>query len=163
MDITVRKVMMSANSLHPRSAVECLYLPHHLGSRDLLGMENLYHRHLIMLSNHLQTSDDVVVKMCLLLDMSLPSRKLLCSRANKLVEALSLDVDLVHIVADDMKNLVCDQQRACLWKTLCEKPLHGKFVNWCSSNSVDMSRSFQWLSKTVVSQRVLFLPFRIRL
>ena len=47
--------------------------------------------------------------MCLLLDVSLPSRKLLCSRANKLVEALSLDVYLVHIMADDLKNLVCDQ------------------------------------------------------
>ena len=46
---------------------------------------------MLMLSNHLQTSGNVLVKMCLLLDMSLPSIK---SRTNKLVEALSLDVDL---------------------------------------------------------------------
>ena len=30
---------MSANSLHPRSAVERLYLPHRLGSRGLVGVE----------------------------------------------------------------------------------------------------------------------------
>ena len=52
-DITVCKVMVLANSLHPRSAVERLYLPHRLGSRSLLGMENLCHHRLIMLSNHL--------------------------------------------------------------------------------------------------------------
>ena len=118
----------------------------------LLGVENLYHRCIIMLSNHLQISDDVFVKICLLLDMSLPSRNSICTRATKLVLALSLDVDLVHIMADDLKNIVCDQQRACLWNTLCEKPLHGKIFNWCSSNSVDMSRSFHWLSDFVYSE-----------
>jgi len=41
--------------------------------------------------------------------MSLPSRKFICTRANKLALALSLDVDLIHIMADDLKNLVCDQ------------------------------------------------------
>jgi len=122
--------------------VEHLCLPHCLGSRGLLGVENLYHCRIIMLFNHLQTSDDVLVKICLLLDMSLPSRKSICTRANKLVEELSLNVDLVHIMADDLKNLVCDQQRACMWNTLCEKPLHYEFVYWCSSNSADMSRSF---------------------
>jgi len=45
MDAIVHNVMVSANSLHPRSTVECLYLPHHIGGRGLLGVENLYRHH----------------------------------------------------------------------------------------------------------------------
>ena len=100
----------------------------------------------------MQTSGDVLVKMCLLLDISLPSRKSIYSKANKLIEALSLDVDLAQITVDDLKSLVCDQQRAYLWNTLCAKPLHGKFVNWCSSDAVDMSGSCRWLSEFVYSE-----------
>jgi len=39
--------------------------------------------------------------------VALISRKSICSRAKKIVEALSLDVDLAHIMADDLKSLVC--------------------------------------------------------
>jgi len=52
----------------------------------------------------------------------------------------------------------------CLWNTLCEKPLHSKFVNRCSFNSVGMSRSFHWLSKIVYSEsESTLLLFKIRL
>ena len=34
-DVLVRKAMVASNSLHPRSAVECLYLPHRFGGRGL--------------------------------------------------------------------------------------------------------------------------------
>ena len=36
LDILIRKMMVTANSLHPRSAVERLYLPHRLGGRGLI-------------------------------------------------------------------------------------------------------------------------------
>ena len=36
-DVLVRKVITEVRSLHPRSAVECVYLPHQLGGRGLLN------------------------------------------------------------------------------------------------------------------------------
>jgi len=96
--------MISPNSLHPRSAVECLYLPHRLGGRGLVGVESLYHRRIIMLSHHLQTSEDALVKMCWLLDMSLPSQKSICSKANKLVNTLSLNIDLTQMDVDNLRS-----------------------------------------------------------
>ena len=46
--------------------------------------------------------------------------------------------------SNDVKNVVCESQRTHHWSTLKEKPLHGKFVNWCCSNPIDLSRSFHW-------------------
>ena len=152
LDILVRKAMTSANSLHPRSAVERLYLPHRLGGQGLVGVESLYQRRIIMLSHHLNTSEDALVKMCWLLDVSLPSQKSICSKANKLVNTLSLNIDLVEVDVDDLRSLICDRQRIFLWDALKSKPLHGKFVNWCSSNPVDIPRSFHWLSEFVYSE-----------
>ena len=74
LDILIYRMMVAANSLHPCSAVERLYLPHRLEGRGLLNVEHLYYRCIIMLSQHLQTSDDALVRMCFLLDTSLPSR-----------------------------------------------------------------------------------------
>ena len=146
-DILVRKTMVASNSLHPRSAVERLYLPHHSGGRGLSNIEDLYRRRVIMLAHHLRTSDDALVRMCYLLDTSLPPRKSVCSRADAYVAALSVDGDLAQATADELKNLVCDRQRLCRWDILRGKPLHGKFVNWCCSNPIDVSRSFRWLGE----------------
>ena len=151
-DILVRKMMVTSRSQHPRSAVERLYLPHCLGGRGLSNVEDLYRRRVILLAHHLRTSDDALVKMCHLLDVSLPSRKSVCSRADAYVAALSVDIDLTQATADEIKNLVCDRQKVSRWETLKNKPLHGKFINWCGSNPVDLSRSFRWLCEFLHSE-----------
>ena len=55
-DVMTRRVMTSSNSHHPRSAIECLYLPHHMGGSGLVNIEHMHQRRLLMLSHHLQTS-----------------------------------------------------------------------------------------------------------
>jgi len=146
-DVLVRKAMVASNSLHPRSAVERLYLPHCLGGRGLSNVDDLYRRRVIMLACHLKTSDDDLVRMCYLLDTSLPPRKSVCSRANAFVSTMSLDIDLAQATADEVKNVVCDRQKALRWDVLKDKPLHGKFVNWCCSGPIDLSKSFYWLKE----------------
>ena len=47
MDILVRKVMREVCSLHPRSAIERLYLSHNRGGCGLLNVEHLYYRRVI--------------------------------------------------------------------------------------------------------------------
>ena len=42
--------------------------------------------------------------------------------------------------------------RTCATGILTGKPLHGKFVTWCSSNPVDLSRSFHWLGEFLYSE-----------
>ena len=144
--------------------MERLYLPHCLGGRGLSNVEDLYRRRVILLAHHLRTSDDALVKMCHLLDVSLPSRKSVCSRADAYVAALSVDIDLAEATADEIKNLVCDRQKVSRWETLKNKPLHDKFINWCGSNPVDLSRSFRWLCKFyIVNQKAPSLLFRTRL
>ena len=85
-----------------------------------------------MLARHLKTFDDALVRMCYLLDTSLPSCKSVSSRADAFLSAMSSDIDLVQATADEVKNAVC------LWDTLKDKPLHGKFVNWCYSGPIDL-------------------------
>ena len=61
-DVSVHKLLTSANSHHPRSAIERLYLPRKIGGRGLVGIEHLYQRHLVLSSHHLQTSTDNLVQ-----------------------------------------------------------------------------------------------------
>ena len=43
-DLLTCKIMTSSNSHHPRSAVEYLYLPRHMGGRGLLNIEHMYQK-----------------------------------------------------------------------------------------------------------------------
>ena len=90
--------------------------------------------------------------MCFLLDTPLPLQKSICSRADNFVAALSLDIDIAQATVKELKNLVCDRQRLCLWNTLNSKLLHGNFVTWCCSNPVDLYRSFRWLGEFLHSE-----------
>ena len=137
MDVLVRKVMREACSLHSRSAVECVYLPHCQGGRGVLYVEHLYHRRVILLSQHLQTSSNNLVKMCLFLDSLLPARKSVVVRARTFLANLPLNVELGSISADELKDAVCSHQQKVHRDYRCSKPLHGKFYSWCSSSDVD--------------------------
>jgi len=152
MDILVRKVMREVCSLHPRSAIERLYLSHNQGGRGLLNVEHLYHRRVILLSHHLQTSTDALVKMCLTLDSAMPPRKSVVARANTFLASLSLQLELASVTSSELKNTVCDLQQKSHYDHLCGKPLHGKFYSWCISADVDTSRSFHWLGQSVHSE-----------
>ena len=90
-DRLVRQVMTNANCHHPRSSVERLLFPYKLGGRGLLSVENLLEHHLIMLSHHLNTYGDTLVKMCCTLDTHLPPHVSVMSRAASLVSSLGLD------------------------------------------------------------------------
>ena len=93
-DRLVHQVMTAANCHHPRSAIERLHLPRKLGGRGLLCVEHLLECRIIMLSHHLQNSEDALVKMCCTLDYSqLPPSGSIVSRASSLVSSLSLDND----------------------------------------------------------------------
>ena len=54
----LRKCLSTGNSHHPHAAVERLYLPQFLGRRGIVNIEHLYQRRIVMLSRHLQTSQD---------------------------------------------------------------------------------------------------------
>jgi len=55
-----------------------------------------------------------------------------------------LDIDLAQATADEVKNAVCDHQKARHWNVLKDKP---QFVNWCCSGPIDLSKSFYWLKE----------------
>ena len=103
-DRLVRQVMTAANCHHPRSAIEQLHLPRKLGGRGLLCIEHLLERCIIMLSHHLQKSEDALVKMCCTLDSQLPPRGSIVSRASSLVSSLSLDNDFLNYSPGDPES-----------------------------------------------------------
>ena len=63
-----------------------------------------------MLSYHLQTSGDALVKMCCALIKQLPSCVPVISRASGLAVSLSLD-DILCYCQNQLKNAVCDAQQ----------------------------------------------------
>ena len=91
-------------------------------------MENLLDRCLILLSYHLQTSGDALVKLYCALDTQLPSRVSVLSRASCLSSSLMLD-DVLSYLKGQLKSAICAAQQNKLLDGLCTKPLHGKFVN----------------------------------
>ena len=143
-DRLVRRVMTAANCHHPCSAIEQLFLSSKLGGRGLSCVENLLDHRLIILPHHLQTSGDALVKLYRALDTQLPSRVSVLSRASCLASSLMLD-DVSSYSRGRLKYVICAAQQNKLLDGLCVKPLHGKFINWMQSASVDMDRSFQWL------------------
>ena len=115
----------------------------------MLCIEHLHHRRMILLSHHLQTSDDALVKMCL---SSMPSCRSVVARADCFLACLSLSLNLDSVTSSELKTAVCSKQQKSHRDHLCSKPLHGKFYSWCSSIDVDMARSFHWLSQSVYSE-----------
>ena len=152
MDALVRRVMREACSLHPRSAIERVYLPHQQGGRGLLNIEDLYHRRVILLSQHLQTSADALVRMCYVVDCSLPASRSIITRANNFLKTMSLTIQLTSVTCDELRGTVCAHQRQCHLEHLNDKPLHGKFYSWCFAGSVDPLRSFHWLNQYLHSE-----------
>ena len=138
--------------MHPQSAVERVYLPHNRGSQGMLCIEHLHHRCVILLSYHLQTSEDTLVKMCRLLDSSMPVHKSVVAKANGFLASLSLHFEVAFVTISELKGVVCGQQQKFHCDQLCSKPLHGKFYSWCCSSGVEISRSFHWLSQSAHSE-----------
>ena len=147
-DRLVRQVITNANCHHPRSSVERLFLPRKLGGKGLLCVENLC---LIMLSHHLNTSGDVLVKMCCTLDTQLPSRVSSMSRAALLVSSLGLD-DMLSYSCGQLKAAIFAAQQKKLLDCLSAKPLHGKFFNWIRSVDMNIDWSFRWLNRSLHSE-----------
>ena len=143
--------MTASNSHHPRSTVERLYLPRHMGGRGLLNIEHLYQRRLLMLSRHLQTSCDPLVRECFSLISQMPPSKSLLSRATKFASDLELS-NISQSNAGQLKNSISTAQWRKLYTTLCEKPLHGKFFNHTRSENINASRSFLWLKHSLHSE-----------
>ena len=150
-DVMLRKALTAANSHHPRAAIERLYLPRRMGGRGIVNIESLYQRRVVMMSHHLQTSQDPLVKACCQLISHFPPRKSLISKADGIIADLSLCINLEH-TPTQLKESLCAAQRERLLGHLCAKPLHGKFINWARSDSVNTSQSFRWLSGSLHSE-----------
>ena len=80
--------MTAANCDHLRSAIKRLHLHCKLGGRGLLCVEHLFERSIIILSHHLQKSEDAMVKMCCTLDSQLQSCGPIISRVSSLASSL---------------------------------------------------------------------------
>ena len=143
-DVMLRKILTAANSHHPRAAIERLYLPRHVGRRGIVNIEHIYRCRVVMLSYHLQTSQDPLVKACYQLVSTFPPRKSLISRADEIVAALAVDNPL-GFTPSKLREALCAAQRERLLNQLCAKPLHGKFIDWASSDLVNTAQSFRWL------------------
>ena len=87
----IHQVMTNASCHHPRSAIERLFLPRKLDGRGLSCIENLLEHRLIILSHHLHTSRDAMVKLYYTLDAQLSSHVSIMSRAASLIFSLGLD------------------------------------------------------------------------
>ena len=124
-DVLTRK---NYDCYHPRAAVERLYLPRHMGGCGLLNTEHLYQRRFLVLSYHLQTSSDILVRECFNLISQMTSFKSLLSKATKLASELGL-INTSHFTSGQLKNAICSAQYQKLTSILCEKPLHGRFFN----------------------------------
>jgi len=143
-DVMLRKILTAANSHHPRAAIERLYLPRRVGGRGIVNIEHIYQRRVVMLSYHLQTSQDPLVKACYQLVSTFPPRKSLISKADEIVAALAVDKPLGS-TPGKLREALCAAQREQLLTQLCAKPLHGKFINWVRSDHINTAQSFRWL------------------
>jgi len=103
-DVFTCKIMSSSNSHHPRSAIEHLYLPRYMGGRGLVNIEHLYQRRLLMMSRHLQTSCNPLVRECFRLVSQVPSSKSLVAMANKFASDLNLN-NIKHFSNSQLKML----------------------------------------------------------
>ena len=102
----LRKCLSTANSHHPHAAVERLHLPWFLGGRGIVNIEYLYQRRIVMLSRHLQTSQDPLVKACYQLIFWFPPRKSLICKAHTISAALSID-NFSEYTSIQLKRALC--------------------------------------------------------
>ena len=147
----LRKCLSTGNSHHPHAAVERLYLPQFLGRRGIVNIEHLYQRRIVMLSRHLQTSQDPLVKACYQLISWFPPRKSLICKAHTISSALSID-NFSEYTSVQLKRALCTAHREQFFNQLCAKPLHGKFATWACSDDVDTVQSFCWLQGSIHSE-----------
>ena len=152
-DRLVRQVMTAANCHRPRSAIERLHLPRKLGGRGLLCVEHFLEHRIIMLSHHLQKSEDALVKMRCTLDSQLPPHGSIVSRASSLVSSLSFVNDFLHYSPGQLRAAVCSAQQRqlldCLCANLC---MVRKFFSWIHSADVSIAKNFQWLQQSLHSE-----------
>jgi len=135
-DVAVHKTLTAANSHHPCAAIERLYLPRKLGGRGLANIEHLYQRRLVLLSHHLRTSSDDLVKACCELMMESPSCRSVLSIADDVASSLALG-DMLSFSSGQLKTAVATSQRKKLLDILYAKPLHGKFFMWVHSSAIN--------------------------
>jgi len=109
-------------------------------------VESLLDRRLIILSYHLQTSGDVLVKMCCALDTQFSSHVSIITRAFSIMPAWA---HLGSYSQGQLKSAICVAQQKKLLDDLGAKPLHGKFFNWMHSACVSLEKSFQWLQQSL--------------
>jgi len=112
------------NCHHPCSAIERLFLSRKMDGRGLSWVENLLDHCLILLSYHLQTSGDALVKLYCALDTQLSSCVSVLSRA----PCLASTGWHVKLFQGRLKSVICAAQQNKLLDGLCAKPLHGKFI-----------------------------------
>ena len=147
-DVKTRKILTSALSYHPTSAVERLYLPRGAAGRGLTNIEHLFYRKLVTISHHLST--DPLVQLCLELDRSLPSRVSLISRAEAYCSVLGLPIDLIS--GSPNKQALHAKQLSILMSSLISKPLHGKYITLLQCGDVDKPGSARWLQQHLHSE-----------
>ena len=105
-----------------------------------------------MLSHHLQTSQDPLVKACCQLISHFPPRKSLISRAHGITADLTLG-NMLDYSSGQLKQALCAAQCEQLLHHLCAKSLHGKFMmNWARSGDINNAQSFQWLKGSIHSE-----------
>ena len=150
-DVMLCKVINATNSHHPRAAIEQLYLPRCMGGQGFVNIEHLYQHRVVMLSYHLQTSQDPLVKACCQVVYHFPPCKSLICRADGIVADLSVG-NLLEYTSGQLRKLLCAAQRDRLLNCLCTKSLYGKFIYWVRSDTVNTIQSIQWLGGSLHSE-----------
>ena len=122
-----------------------------MGGRGFVNIEHLYQCRVVMLSYHLQTSQDPLVRACCQLVSHFPPRKSLICRADGIITDLPVG-NLLEYTSGQLRKVLCVAQRDRLLNYLCAKPLHGKFINWAHSDAVNTVQNFQWLRGSLHSE-----------
>ena len=148
-DVNTRKILTATNNHHPRSAVECVYLPHCGGGIGLVNVENLFNRKLVSLVHYLTVSFDPLVSLCCELNGGLPRWSSVLVRAREYCAFLSVRSDFKSILRSSLKSLICDCQFSQLMSAIVEKPLHGQYYALLNKNSIDKPGSMCWLKSHV--------------
>jgi len=136
-DVMARKILTEYNSHHIHSSVEHLYLPRHRAGCGLINIENLFYQKIALTAHHPLSSFDSLVQLWSKLDLSLPLRISILSRAKNFFSSLSINANIVSFLPTTLKQAICEKQLSLLIDSLIAKPLHGKYFSFLTSNDVD--------------------------
>ena len=143
-------------SQHPKSSVERVYLPRHLGGRGLLQVENLHDRSVLSTACRIMQGKDPLLQMVASHERADKGAFILKS-AQKTAQCLGITLATgrkptmdgrpieelaLHKISARVKNL----QQWQLFEDHSSKPLHGQFSGYIEK--LDRELSYSWLSSS---------------